>query len=118
MSITAQRVRELVAALADAHEGAHHGHPDFRVNNKIFATLTEGEDRAALRLTSVEARALAERAPEVFRLVSDREPVTWVSVRLASADEAEVTDLLEEAWSLRMSEKPARAKRSKKSASL
>jgi hypothetical protein len=105
MSITAQRVRELVAALADAQEGAHHGHPDFRVDKRIFATLSEAEDRAALRLTSVEARALAERAPEVFRLVSDREPVTWVSVLLASADETEFTDLLEEAWSLRMSEK-------------
>ena len=115
MSITAQRVRELVAALADAQEGAHHGHPDFRVNNKMFATLSEREDRAALRLTSVEARALAERAPEVFRLVSDREPVTWVSVLLASADATEFTDLLEEAWSLRASEKPAR-RRSKKSA--
>ena len=118
MSITAQRVRELVAALADAHEGAHHGHPDFRVNNKMFATLTEAEDRAALRLTSVEARALAERAPESFRLVSEREPVTWVSVRLASADEHELRDLLEEAWSLRVGEKPApRAKRTKRSTS-
>ncbi len=120
MSITAQRVRELVGALADAQEGAHHGHPDFRVNEKIFATLTEAEDRAALRLTSVEARAFAERAPDVFRLVSDREPVTWVSVLLAAADEPEFADLLEEAWTLRMSEKSAsRAKRgSKGSASL
>jgi hypothetical protein len=106
MSITAHRVRELVAALADAEEGAHHGHPDFRVNKRIFATLSEAEDRAALRLTSVEARALAEHTPEVFRLVSDREPVTWVSVLLVSADETEFGDLLEEAWSLRINEKP------------
>jgi predicted DNA-binding protein (MmcQ/YjbR family) len=107
MSITAQRVRELVGMLAEAQEGAHHGHPDFRVNKKMFATLSEAEDRAALRLTSVEARALAERTPQVFRLVSDREPVTWVSVMLASADETEFSDLLEEAWSLRVAENPA-----------
>jgi hypothetical protein len=115
MSITAQRVREMVAGLADAREGAHHGHPDFRLNNKIFATLTEAEDRAALRLTSIEARALAERTPTVFRLVSDREPVTWVSVLLAGADESEFSDLLDEAWSLRANEPPpkrqARARR-------
>jgi predicted DNA-binding protein (MmcQ/YjbR family) len=115
MSITAQRVRELVAALANAEEGAHHGHPDFRVNKRIFATLSEAEDRAALRLTSVEARALAERTPEVFRLVSDREPVTWVSVLLASADEPEFSDLLEEAWSLRVNEKPAARARPRRS---
>jgi predicted DNA-binding protein (MmcQ/YjbR family) len=111
MSITAQRVRELVASLADAQEGAHHGHPDFRVNNKIFATLSEAEDRAALRLTAVEARALAEGAPTVFRLVSDREPASWVSVLLANADEAQFGDLLEEAWTLRVNEKPARPRR-------
>jgi hypothetical protein len=110
MSITSQRVREIVAGLPDAQEGAHHGHPDFRVNNKIFATLTEAEDRAALRLTSIEARALAERTPAVFRLVSDREPVTWVSVLLAGADESEFGDLLEEARTLRADEPPPKSK--------
>ena len=101
MSSTAARVRQLVAALPDSAEGAHHGHPDFRVRGKIFATLSEREDRAALRLTHIEARALAERAPDVYRLVADREPIGWVSVLLASADERELADLLEEAWSLR-----------------
>jgi hypothetical protein len=104
MGITAQRVRELVANLPDAAEGLHHGHPDFRVKKKIFATLSESEDRAALRLTHVEARALAERAPEVYRLVSDREPIGWLSALLAAVDEVEFGDLLEEAWSLRSAE--------------
>jgi hypothetical protein len=101
LPVTSRKVRQLVAQLPDAQEGAHHGHPDFRVKKKIFATLSETEDRAALRLTHVEARALAERQPDVFRLVSDREPIGWVSVLLAKIDESEVADLLEEAWSLR-----------------
>ena len=110
MSVTPARVRELVAALPDSAEGMHHGHPDFRVagSAKIFATLSEREDRAALRITSIEARALADRQPAVYRLVSDREPVGWVSILLAEADEAELADLLEEAWQLRMSEGPAK----------
>ena len=37
MSVSAARVRELVAGLPGAEEGAHHGHPDFRVRKKIFA---------------------------------------------------------------------------------
>ena len=94
-------MRQLISALADTAEGAHHGHPDFRVRKKIFATLSEHEDRAALRLTHVEARALAERSPDVYRLVSDREPIGWVSVRLDRANETELADLIEEAWSLR-----------------
>jgi hypothetical protein len=98
MSLTADRVRALVATLPGAAEGAHHGHPDFRVQKKIFATLTESEDRAALRLTQLEARELARSRPETFRLVSDREPLSWVSVLLARADEEEFEDLLEAAW--------------------
>jgi hypothetical protein len=101
MSMTARRVRELVGHLPATVESAHHGHPDFRVNKKIFATLSEHEDHAALRLTHLEARALAAAQPQVFRLVSDREPIGWVSVRLAQVAEDEFSDLLEEAWKLR-----------------
>jgi len=112
VALSAARVREMVARLADAQEGAHHGHPDFRVRGKIFATLSEREDRVALRLTHIEARALVERSPDMYRLVADREPIGWVSALLAEADEAEIGDLLEEAWQLRASEAPARRRRS------
>ena len=101
MAVTPERVRALVAELADTQEGVHHGHPDFRVRKKIFATLSEHEDRAALRLGCIEARELAKRQPRTYRLVSDREPIAWVSVLLAEADEAEFEDLLEEACRLR-----------------
>src|SRR5260370_635072 len=101
MSIAPARIRDLVALLPDSLEGMHHGHPDFRVKKKIFATLSEAEDRAALRLTHLEARALAQREPDVFRLVSDREPIGWVSVLLEKANAAEFGDLLEEACRLR-----------------
>src|ERR1700674_1157068 len=82
VSISPARVRRLVASLPGAEEGSHHGHPDFRVQKKIFATLSEAEDRAALRLTQLEARELAQGQPAVYRLVSDREPYSYVSVLL------------------------------------
>jgi hypothetical protein len=111
MAVSPVQVREMVLGLADAQEGAHHGHPDFRVRGKIFATLSETESHAAVRLTNVEARALASRSPGVFRLVSDREPIGWVSVLLAEADPTELGDLLEEAWQLRASEQPTRRRK-------
>jgi hypothetical protein len=98
MGLSANRVRELVAQLAGAHEGMHHGHPDFRVEKRIFATLSEKEDRVALRLTAIEARSLAQDQPQAFRLVSDREPFGWVSLPLDAIDEDALSDLLEEAW--------------------
>jgi predicted DNA-binding protein (MmcQ/YjbR family) len=111
MAVSPAQVREMVFGLADAQEGTHHGHPDFRVRGKIFATLSETESHAAVRLTNVEARALALRSPEVFRLVSDREPIGWASVLLSQVDATELGDLLEEAWQLRASEVPTRRKR-------
>ena len=101
MSVSPAKVRALVGELPGAEESAHHGHPDFRVQKKIFATLSEKEDRAALRLTQLEARELAARQPAVFRLVSDREPYAYVSVLLEQVAEEEFADLLEEAWKLR-----------------
>src|SRR4030081_815914 len=98
VAISPARMRELVADLPGAVESAHHGHPDFRVQKKIFATLSEAEDRAALRLTQPEARELASRQPTVFRLVSDREPYSYVSVLLDAVAEDEFADLLEHAW--------------------
>jgi predicted DNA-binding protein (MmcQ/YjbR family) len=101
VGLTAKRVRELVAALPGTQESAHHGHPDFRVNKKIFATLSEAEDRAALRLTQLEARELATSQPAAVRLVSDREPYSWISVLLEAFSAEEFEDLLEQAWRLR-----------------
>ena len=106
MAVSAAQVREMVAGLEDTQEGVHHGHPDFRVARKIFATLNEAEDHAALRIGQIEARALAARSPSVFRLVSDREPAAWVSILLSDADPEEFEDLLEAAWNLRRSESP------------
>jgi len=37
--MTAARFRKLALALPEAVEGAHMGHPDFRVRGKIFASL-------------------------------------------------------------------------------
>jgi predicted DNA-binding protein (MmcQ/YjbR family) len=99
--VNAADVRRIVAELPRAAEGAHHGHPDFRVRNKIFATLSEAEDRAALRLSAPEARALAAQDARTYRLVSDRDPIGWVSVLLEAADFESFCDLLQEAWRLR-----------------
>jgi hypothetical protein len=99
--ISVDTVRELVAELPETTESAHHGHPDFRVRKRIFATLWPDQGRSVVRITAVEARALASSRPEVFRVVSDREPLAWLSVQLAAIAREEFQDLLEEAWKLR-----------------
>ena len=38
-NMTAKEFRRIALGLTDAIEGSHMGHPDFRVNGRIFATL-------------------------------------------------------------------------------
>lgn len=42
MPLTANDFRRIALGMAGAVEGAHMGHPDFRVNGRIFATLQHG----------------------------------------------------------------------------
>jgi hypothetical protein len=99
--MTEDDFRRLVRELPEAVESAHHDHPDFRVRNKMFATLWPKRNRANVRLSAAEAHALVSTEPHIYTLVSDREPIAWVGISLAAAKPADVAELLEEAWRLR-----------------
>ena len=90
-----------MAGLPDATEQQHHGHPDFRVRNKIFATLWPKTDSSNVRLPSMAAHAAAATEPGVYRLINDRGGTAWLAVHLPSANLLEFRELLEEAWRLR-----------------
>lgn len=49
--MTADEFRSLALSLPEAEERAHMGHPDFRVRNKIFATLWPDDDWGMVKLT-------------------------------------------------------------------
>ena len=48
--MTPDEFRRLALKLEGAIEGAHMGHPDFRVNGKIFATLYPDGERGMVQL--------------------------------------------------------------------
>ncbi|HQZ37502.1 MAG TPA: MmcQ/YjbR family DNA-binding protein [Vicinamibacterales bacterium] len=48
--MTADDFRDLALGLGDTVEGAHMGHPDFRANGRIFATLYPGEGTGMIKL--------------------------------------------------------------------
>jgi hypothetical protein len=96
-------VRQLVAALPGTAESAHHGHPDFRVGGRIFATLWPAQNRSVLRLPVQDADALAGSYPDTYRLVSARGPIAWLNVDLAQVSAETFRALLEQAWEARRS---------------
>lgn len=79
--MTVDEARAVLLGFDGAEEGAHHGHPDFRVGGKIFATLWPSQGRSVLRLKPERAEAVDGGDPGAFRIVS-RANGYWLSVQL------------------------------------
>jgi len=91
--------RRLALALPEATEAAHMAHPDFRVRNKIFATLWPEAGRGVVILTPEQQKVVVELKPAVFTPV----PGGWgrrgsTNVSLRAADEMSLTSVLLMAW--------------------
>jgi hypothetical protein len=97
--VTADEFRGLALSLPEASEGAHMGHPDFRVRGKIFATLGPDGDWGMVKLTADQQASFVRTGPGAFRPASG----AWgrrgsTTVRLGGADEAAVRQALIAAW--------------------
>ncbi len=98
--MSADLFRKLALALPEAEEGAHMGHPDFRVGGKIFATLGYPDDgHGMVALTREQQEVLVEAEPAMFKSVKGGWGLKGATnVVLAAADEATLTSALDMAW--------------------
>ncbi|MDQ2842260.1 MAG: MmcQ/YjbR family DNA-binding protein [Acidobacteriota bacterium] len=99
--MTADDFRRLAMALAGTTESAHMGHPDFRINGKIFATLHyPDENWGMVKLSQEHQDCFVQSQPNVFVPVKG----AWgrqgsTSVRLAAMDANTLEQALRLAWS-------------------
>jgi hypothetical protein len=87
--VTADRFRRLALGLADATEGAHMGHPDFRAGGRIFATLHAGGRTGMVKLAPEQQAEFTLRHPEAFSPESGawgRAGCTRVSLAMVGED--------------------------------
>lgn len=80
-------------------EGAHMGHPDFRVHGRIFATLHPDQKWGMVKLTPEQQQRFVSEASATFK----PEKGAWglqgcTAVRLAGADEDLVGEAMTLAW--------------------
>jgi hypothetical protein len=98
--VTAQEFRRIALSLPEATEAGHMGHPDFRVRNRIFATLGyPGPGWGMIKLTPEEQEWLVRAQPDIFTPV----PGAWgrsgcTNVRLRPARKSVVRKALMSAW--------------------
>jgi hypothetical protein len=110
--MTCEQFRRLALSLPDAAEKEHMGHPDFRVNGKIFATLGCPDERwAMVKITPMEQEQFVHDAPEIFIPVKG----AWggqgcTNVRLSAAKKPVVSEALRAAWSRVVPTKAAKSK--------
>jgi hypothetical protein len=98
--VPVSRMRALALSLPEAEEKSHFGHPDFRVRNKIFATLWPSEKRAVLKLDpETQASALAA-APEAFSAPGGWGARGWTAVDLTRVGLSELAELVTQSWRL------------------
>jgi hypothetical protein len=109
--MTTDAFRRAVLALPGVMESEHMHHPDFRVGNRIFATLGSPDTEwGMVKLPPDEQHKLLEAMPETFQPAAGawgRQGSTMV--RLSKAKPQVLTYALEMAWRLAQA-KPARKK--------
>jgi hypothetical protein len=113
--VTGNDFRELALALDGAVEGSHMRHPDFRVNGRIFATLTADEREGVVMLQPAEQQHLIAEHPAIFTPAAGAwGRQGWTVVQLAKANSRVMKGALQLAWQHAMEKKPARARRRKR----
>ena len=96
--MTADDFRRLALSLSEATEKSHFGKADFRVRNKIFATLPDS-DKGVVKLTADQQAMMCEAEPSVFQPVPGgwgRQG--WTAVVISAADEHTLRSALATAW--------------------
>jgi hypothetical protein len=95
-----QDFRRIALSLPEAVESEHMNHPDFRVRDKIFATLGYPDSEwGMVKLTPEEQASFVRAEPSVFMPVKG----AWgkrgaTSVRLEAAREETLRHALAAAW--------------------
>ena len=97
--MTPKDFRRIALGMQGAFEGAHMGHPDFRANGRIFATIAQDAKWGMVKLSPEQQREFTTVQPGTFV------PATgaWgrsgcTMVQLATADRETVGEAMTLAW--------------------
>jgi hypothetical protein len=109
--VTPAGFRRIALGLKDVVEHAHHGHPDFRVGGRIFATLGYPDRKwGMVNLAPAQQQDFLRDHPSVFAPAAG----AWgaqgsTTVRLDRVDEDTMGEALTLAWRRAVEKGPARS---------
>ncbi len=95
--MTEDNFRDLALGFDGAEEGAHMGHPDFRANGRIFASLHGNDTTAMVKLTPEQQAVFERDHPKMFEAAAGawgRQGYTKVMLRPATTPAVRAAMLL------------------------
>ena len=97
--VTADHVRRLALSLPRTTEGLVRDSVKFRVGRIVYLAISPDESAMGFAFPKQERAALVAAEPDKFHMpVKSDERYNWVRVWLAAIDEAELRELVVEAW--------------------
>ena len=110
--MTAKDFRRIALGMEGAIESSHMDHPDFRVGNRIFATLTHDEQMGMVALPPGEVQQEFIRAhPSAFSMVNGAWGLQGATrVHLESAEEDAVGEAVTVAWRHAVAKGPTKSR--------
>lgn len=97
--VTADQVRQLALSLPRTTEGLVRDSVKFRVGRIVYVAISPDETTMGFGFPKEERAALIAAEPDKFHMpVKSDERYNWVRVWLAAIDEAEMRELVVDAW--------------------
>ena len=109
--MTAADFRRIALGMEGAFESSHMDHPDFRVNNRIFATLTHDEKLGMVSLTPEAQQGFMREHPSAFSPVNGSWGLQGATrVHLESVEEDALGEAMTLAWRLAVAKGPTKSR--------
>ena len=101
MPVTIDDVRVVTAGLPRSYEVLVRGRVKFRVGRIVYLAFSRDETLMGFAFPKEWREALVETEPEKFMLPKESDlRYKWAVVRLAAIDEAEMRELVLDAWAM------------------
>jgi hypothetical protein len=97
--VTNDQVRAFASTLPRSYEAIVRGRVKFRIGRIVWLSVAKDGSTMGFAFPKEWRESLVESEPEKFELPSQADMrYNWVHVRLAAIDEAEMRELVEDAW--------------------
>src|SRR5262245_31097343 len=100
-----EAVRKLALALPGVEEAPSYGTPGFRVRKKLIARFHQDGESLVLNVDFDTRDFLIRHNPRVYYITDHYRNYPYVLVRIAAADQRDLSEHLEQAWRAAASKK-------------